>query len=330
MLFGLGVLAALTAGSLAAWRLRDARPHGHPERPRRDRRRRRPTADRDPREALQLVGDALAATHNPRLLLPVILEVITEATGARGGQVFVGEEEVAWVGIVSDTESNIVSLQLGAGGEVETTLRLDPPAEGFEPATLRLAERLASQAAIALENARLHDVAQRQAITDDLTGLVNRRGFGGALEAEIERARRFGEPLTVILADIDDFKLINDMFGHPTGDVVLRSFADLLRSHVREVDVPGRVGGEEFAILLPATDAGQAAIVAERMRHSLGTLSLPVSAGRAVRLSSSFGIAQLRTSDAADDLFRAADEALYRAKSEGKNRIAKSADATTA
>jgi diguanylate cyclase (GGDEF)-like protein len=310
--------------------MQEGRRHGHTDRPRRDRRRRPATGDRDPREALELVGEALAATHDPRVLLPVILEVITEATRARAGQVFVGEEEVAWVGAVGGTESKIVSLQLGPGGEGDPTLRLHPPAGGFEPAALRLAERLASQAAIALENAHLHDVVQRQAITDDLTGLVNRRGFGGALEAEIERARHFDETLTVILADIDDFKLINDMFGHPVGDAVLRSFADLLRSHVRDVDVAGRVGGEEFAILLPATDAGEAVTVAERMRHSLSTFRLPVSEGRAVRLTSSFGIAQLRPNDAGDDVLRAADEALYRAKSEGKNRIAKSADATTA
>ncbi len=296
-----------------------------------DHRRRRPAAaDRDPREALELVGDALAATHNPRLLLPLILEVITEATGARGGQVFAGDEEVAWVGIIGETEAAAVSLSLGSSGDRETTLQLHPAAGGLEPETLRLAERLASQAAVALENARLHDVVQRQAITDDLTGLVNRRGFGGTLQAEVERARLFGEPLTVILADIDDFKRINDTFGHSVGDIVLHSFADLLRSHIRDGDVAARIGGEEFAILLPGADAGEAATVAERIRLSLSTFSVPVSDGRAVQVTSSFGIAQLGPSEAGDDLLRAADEALYRAKSDGKNRIAKSANAATA
>src|SRR5262245_49944962 len=134
----LAVAATAVTFVLLLWSMRGRR--GGAEVPRSDRRR-QSTDHGDPREALALVGDALAATHNPRVLLPVILEVITEATGALGGQIFVGEEEVAWVEIVSDTESNIVSLQLGAGGEVETTLRLHPPAEGFEPATLRLAER---------------------------------------------------------------------------------------------------------------------------------------------------------------------------------------------
>jgi diguanylate cyclase (GGDEF)-like protein len=327
-LVAVAILAGLTAVSFAAWKLQGRR-WSDLERPRRDRRRRPAPTHRDPREALELVGDALAATHNPRVLLPVILEVITEATGARGGQVFAGEEEIAWVGVV-DESGSVVSLPLGSSVDGETTLRLHQPAGGFDPEWLRLAERLASQAAVALENARVHDVVQRQAITDDLTGLVNRRGFGGALEAEIERARRFGEPLALILADIDDFKRINDMFGHPVGDVVLRSFAELLRSHVRDDDVTGRVGGEEFAILLPGTDAGEAATVAERMRRSLSTFAFPVSDGQAVQMTSSFGIAELATSAGADDLLRAADEALYRAKSEGKNRIAKRADAAGA
>jgi diguanylate cyclase (GGDEF)-like protein len=329
-LVAIAVLVVLTGASLVAWKLQEGRRRGRFNGPRRDRRRRPAAADRDPREALELVGDALAATHNPRVLLPVILEVITEATGARGGQVFVGNEEVAWVGVVEESEAAAVSLLLGSSADGKTTLHLHPASGGFEPETLRLAEGLASQAAVALENARLHDVVQRQAVTDELTGLVNRRGFDRTLEAEVERARRFGEPLTVILADIDDFKRINDLFGHAVGDVVLHSFADLLRSHVRDVDVAARIGGEEFAILLPGTDAGEAATVAERMRHSLSAFSVPASDGRAVHMTSSFGIAQLGPSDTGDHLLRAADEALYRAKAEGKNRIAKSANAATA
>lgn len=329
MVVALVVLAAFTAASVVAWKVQQGRRRDRPVGPRRDRRRRPAPAHRDPREALELVGDALAATHNPRVLLPVVLEVITEATGALGGQVFAAGEEVAWVGVIGGSQSDVVSVPLASSAEGETTLRLYPPGGGFKEEKVRLAERLAAQAAVALENARLHDVVQRQAITDDLTGLVNRRRFKEALEAEVERARRFGEPLAIILADLDDFKRINDLFGHQVGDVVLRSFADLLRSHVRDVDLAGRIGGEEFAILLPGTEASEAAMVAERMRDSLGGLRLAASDGQAVHMTSSFGIAQLGTGDSADDLLRAADEALYRAKSEGKNRIATSANAAT-
>ena len=283
--------------------------------------RRRPSAAHgDPREALALVGDALAATHNPRVLLPVVLEVITEATGALGGQVFAGEEEVSWIGEVGGARRPL-RLSLGFSAEGETSLLLFPSDDGFSRETRATAEWLASQAGVALDNARLHDVVQRQAITDDLTGLVNRRRFLEALDAEIERAQRFGTALTIVLADLDNFKRVNDEFGHHGGDVVLRAFADLIRSHVRDVDVSGRIGGEEFAIVLPDTDREGAARVAERMRESLSSVPIPISDDAAITAASSFGVAELEPGQTGDDLLRAADTALYRAKDEGKNRV---------
>jgi diguanylate cyclase (GGDEF)-like protein len=314
--WGLLVPAAVTTvltAWLLVWMLLERRPRR--ERPRSDRR--RPSGmHRDPREALALVGDALAATHNPRVLLPVILEVITEATDALGGQIFSGADEVAWIGEVGGGRKPL-SLELDG----TTRLVLFPPDEGFNKETRTLAEWLASQAAVALDNARLHDIVQRQAITDDLTGLVNRRRFIEALDAEIERARGFGSALTIVLADLDNFKQVNDEFGHHGGDVVLRAFADLIRSHVRDVDVSGRIGGEEFAILLPDTDGAGAARVAERMRRSLNEVAIPLSDGAAIHVAASFGVAELTPRQSGDDLLRAADAALYRAKDEGKNRV---------
>jgi diguanylate cyclase (GGDEF)-like protein len=309
----LAVAATAATFVLLLWSMRGRRTAAL--RPRSDRRR-QATAHGDPREALALVGDALAATHNPRVLLPVILEVITEATDALGGQIFSGTEEVAWIGEVGGSRKPL-TLELDAN----TRLLLVPPDEGFGKDTRTLAEWLASQAAVALDNARLHDIVQRQAITDDLTGLVNRRRFIEALDAEIERARRFGAALTIVLADLDNFKQVNDEFGHHGGDVVLRAFADLIRSHVRDVDVSGRIGGEEFAILLPDTDAAGAARVAERMRSSLNEVAIPLSEGATIHVASSFGVAELARDQSGDDLLRAADAALYRAKDEGKNRV---------
>jgi diguanylate cyclase (GGDEF)-like protein len=309
----LAVAATAATFILLLWSMRGRRTAAL--RPRSDRRR-QATAHGDPREALALVGDALAATHNPRVLLPVILEVITEATDALGGQIFSGAEEVAWIGEVGGSRKPL-TLELDAN----TRLLLVPPDEGFSKDTRTLAEWLASQAAVALDNARLHDIVQRQAITDDLTGLVNRRRFIEALDAEIERARRFGAALTIVLADLDNFKQVNDEFGHHGGDVVLRAFADLIRSHVRDVDVSGRIGGEEFAILLPDTDAAGAARVAERMRTSLNEIAIPLSEGDVIHVASSFGVAELAPGQSGDDLLRAADAALYRAKDEGKNRV---------
>ena len=157
-----------------------------------------------------------------------------------------------------DADARAVEFDLSAGDETAAmTLELNPPDGGFSEETMKLAEWLSSQAAIALENARLHDIVQCQAITDELTGLVNRRRFLDALRSEITRGERLGGRLSVVLADLDGFKLVNDRFGHHAGDEVLIAFADLLRAHGRDVDVAARLGGEEFAILLPGDGTGR-------------------------------------------------------------------------
>src|SRR5919206_2941316 len=174
-----------------------------------DRRERRDVAPANPGEALALVGDALAATHNPRALLPVILEVVIEATGARGGRIREGDDDVSWLGDV-DSRAPTLVLELARDEDRLTTLALYAPEGGFGAESQRTAEWLAAQAAIALENAKLHHLVQRQATTDDLTGLVNRRRFIEALESEIVRANTFTSPLSVVLGDLDHFKRVND------------------------------------------------------------------------------------------------------------------------
>ena len=185
----------------------------------------------------------------------------------------------------------------------------------------QLAEWLASQASIALENARLHDVVQRQAMTDDLTGLVNRRRFMAALEAEIERVSRIGGGLALVLIDLDDFKLINDHFGHHSGDQVLGAFATLLEAHIRDVDLAARLGGEEFALLLPDADLAGAVTTASRLCRSLAEGPIAWTDGNALSLTGSFGVADFVPGDTAEELLRLADRALYRAKAGGKNRV---------
>jgi len=287
----------------------------------RERRRTPVTGRREAREALALVGEALAATHNPRALMPVILNVITEATGARGGRLLHDGKEVGWVGNL-DGDARPVEFDLSAGDETAAmTLELNPPDGGFGEETVKLAEWLSSQAAIALENARLHDIVQWQAITDELTGLVNRRRFLDALRSEIMRGQRLGGRLSVVLADLDGFKLVNDRFGHHAGDEVLIAFADLLRAHGRDVDVAARLGGEEFAVLLPETGLDGASAVADRLRLSLAELQIPLGVGEKVMVTASFGVAELGESQSVDALLRAADSALYRAKEHGKNRV---------
>jgi diguanylate cyclase (GGDEF)-like protein len=315
------VLTTLLALALFVSVLRSGRsraprrpPHGA------DRRRVRP-AKRDPREALALVGNALAATHDARALMPLILEVVTEATGARGGELIQGGEEIGWFGDVNGGKPEEFVLGMEENAVDRTTLVLYPPRRGFRKETRTLAEWLASQAGIALENARLHERVQQQATTDELTGLVNRRRFLEALETELERARLFETPLSLVLADLDDFKRVNDAHGHLAGDDALRTFGDLLQAHLRVVDVAGRLGGEEFAVLLPETDLEEATLVADRMRGALSEAPLGLSGGVRISLTASFGIAELAPGQSGQQLMSRADAALYAAKAAGKNRV---------
>ena len=274
---------------------------------------------RDPREALAVVGDTLAATHNPEALLPVILRATVDATGAAAGRMLEEDVEIASVGAIP-LGSEPLRLELASPTENETAMLLYPPSRGFDADSERLASWLASQASIALENARLHHVVQHQAVTDELTGLVNRRRFMTALQTEIARTSRAGPP-SLILADLDDFKRVNDEFGHPIGDELLQAFAQALLAYVRDIDIPARLGGEEFAVLLPETPLGGAAAVAERLQRFLTASPLLVRLGRDIGATASFGVAELHEFEAADEFLRRADAALYRAKAEGKNQV---------
>jgi diguanylate cyclase (GGDEF)-like protein len=315
--FVLAVIATLATITLLAVTLRTELLNRGEHRGRRDRRGR--TAARDPREALAIVGDTLAATHNPEALLPVILRATVDATGAAAGRLLVAGAETAAVGILPPSAEPL-ELELAALGDNRTTMLLYPPPSGFDAESGRLAAWLASQAAIALENAHLHHAVQRQAVTDELTGLVNRRRFMTALESEIARASRI-VPAALILADLDDFKLVNDEFGHPIGDELLQSFALAMLACVRDIDVPARLGGEEFAVLLPETPLAGALAVAQRLQRLLTKSPLLEQDGRSIRATASFGVAELVEGETADELLRRADAALYRAKAEGKNTV---------
>jgi diguanylate cyclase (GGDEF)-like protein len=272
------------------------------------------------RDAIGRFGTALAATHDPFALLQVIVESAVEATGAKGGRLVVDGKVIETAGDPGSGERALV-IPLGNDGRESGVLYLTPNGNDFSDEARELAHWLGSQASIALENARLHRLVERQANTDGLTELPNRRHFEEALEGEISRAERFGGSLSLILADLDDFKQVNDRYGHQAGDDVLQTFADILRATVREIDLPARYGGEEFAVLLPQTDLEGAQRLAERLCKALAARPMPTHPGALVAVTASFGVAAFPDSPTPAALFAAADEALYRAKRAGKNCV---------
>lgn len=178
-----------------------------------------------------------------------------------------------------------------------------------------------SQLATALEKGRLHDEVQRLSITDDLSGVYNRRGLLTFGHHEVERAHRFNRPLAVMMLDIDLFKQINDTHGHLAGDLALRALADCCLKNVREVDIVGRYGGDEFIILLIESDPGRAMLVAERLRKAISKMSINAEMPF-TGLTVSCGVTRLSEKvHTLDDLINRADKALYMAKEQGRNQV---------
>jgi diguanylate cyclase (GGDEF)-like protein len=186
------------------------------------------------------------------------------------------------------------------------------------------AERLqafADLAAIALENARLFKLTEEMAIVDGLTGLFNRRHFFQLTANEVKRSIRFDTPCSLVIFDIDNFKDINDLYGHPFGDKVLKDVTKTLMECVREIDICGRYGGDEFCILLPETDLEGAKNLTERVLETFRTLVVSGSVFTA-KITASFGLAALdANTQTVDDLLSHADFALYQAKQRGRDRI---------
>lgn len=216
-----------------------------------------------------------------------------------------------------ETDAPLVILTLQDVTEVHTRLR--------ETAQLR------DQALAELERRKQTEELLRQneeklrllATTDELTGVANRRRLMEAMRAEEMRSRRYQKPLAFLMVDADHFKRINDTYGHDVGDTALTMLTSALQDHLREVDLAGRLGGEEFGVLLPETGLEDAARVAERIRKAVLELEIPAGA-RSIGLSVSIGVAALRLDcrdECVEEVMKRADEALYRAKSEGRNRV---------
>jgi diguanylate cyclase (GGDEF)-like protein len=307
------------------------------------------------REAIQRVGQSFGKTLERGALLEIAVQTAVDGVGAHAGRAALRTEahgrfeEVAGEGDVNRYRDAIGAAEaaaLDAGTTVETEvadafalshplraqdsgrilgmLSVARAGEKFTPGERELFGYLAGQAGVSIENADLHDTVKRQAVTDELTGLFNHRRFQEVIANEVERTKRGGPGMGLIMLDIDNFKRVNDTYGHMQGDLVLREVARVLRESSREIDEPARYGGEEMAVALPGTDLDGAFRFAERVRRSIESLDLPLIDGEGtLRVTASFGAAALPPDQEKadkDDLVAAADAALYRAKRSGKNR----------
>ncbi len=188
-------------------------------------------------------------------------------------------------------------------------------------------EQLAGQIAITINRANVYAEILKHATLDALTGFYNRRQLEERIKQEVANAKRQHAPLCGIMTDIDFFKSVNDTYGHAVGDLVLKSIAKVIRGQLREYDIAGRYGGEEFSLLLPFTKVNEAQMVAERLRQAVEDKVIdiskinPDSEQKTIKITISLGIYEIKENDNEDDLIRKADKALYQAKNTGRNKV---------
>jgi diguanylate cyclase (GGDEF)-like protein len=305
------------------------------------------------RESIRRTGQTLAANLDRPALLELALKTAADAVQASGGRLVVLASpdpgvDTGSIGSLAGVGRQIENAELsalrnGSIGEaragqtfvasvalrpleregrlygVITVVRNGRPFSDEERELLRL---LAAQTTLALENVDLHYQVRRQAVTDELTGLGNYARFQELLTAEAGQVRRYGDSVALLMLDLDDFKSINDAFGHQQGDAVLRAVARSLRESCREVDTAVRYGGDELAVILPRTRLEGALSIAERARAAIENLRIPRLGGNdSLRVTASVGVSASANGDT-EALISDADRALYIAKREGKNRCA--------
>lgn len=276
------------------------------------------------RVAGQSIKEVVTSLSEPDRPLAQVVTTGQPLFGARGSELKatpLHRKILAALGKALGREA-VTILPLKVGDRVLGAMIFDsPPREQITPRQQALYLAFASHAAVAIENARLHEEAQRLAITDGLTGVYNHRYFYHVLETEMARVERYGGRVSLIMLDIDNFKRYNDTYGHLAGDRLLQEIAHLLIEATREADIVARYGGEEFAVILPETDKAGTVATAERIRTAVEHHTWPDQAnGEGVTISA--GVATHPPDAAtAEELIRAADTALYEAKQRGKNRV---------
>jgi diguanylate cyclase (GGDEF)-like protein len=295
--------------------------------------------------AIDRVGEAFASKLDRGALADIVVRTAVEAFGAQAGRAILtsgtvehGTSAGPSMAAAEDAARRAGGLRVAAGDEfvamaqpltggawaastevLAVARRGDAP---FTPEEQARFGQLARQTAVALENVALHDQLRRQATVDELTGLANHRRFHEVLAQEVVRMRRSGRPTALALIDIDDFKTMNDTYGHRHGDSVLERVADVIGDACRVTDEPARYGGDELAVILSETDLDGASTIAENLRRAVEGTDLSLPDRSATRVTISVGIsAMLPGAGDPAALIEAADVGLYAAKRTGKNRV---------
>jgi diguanylate cyclase (GGDEF)-like protein len=254
--------------------------------------------------------------------IPITQGVIGRA--ARTGEIQFIQDTQTDVDFIPATEEikSEISIPLVIDNRVLGILNVETgPERTLDETDVNLLSAFAGQVTIAIENAQLFKQVQRLAVTDSLTGLHNRRHFFDLASTEFERARRYNRPVSILLWDTDHFKRVNDTYGHVVGDQVLRIVAQRCRENLREVDILGRYGGEEFIALLPETDLSSALQAAERLRLAFSQNPISVQ-DWSIHLTISIGVASLtELGPSLENLLSWADQALLTAKETGRDRV---------
>jgi diguanylate cyclase (GGDEF)-like protein len=302
--------------------------------------------------SVERIGQAFASGLDRAALLAILVETTVRAceadyglvalSGSVGAEAESGEATEALSDAALEAEHRAVRVGGVAEGQSDGAYALasslgrlapdDPPVGAMTVARTerpftqnerRVFLYLVGQAATSVENIALHELVSEQAVTDELTGLPNHRAFREAMAKEAARAQRFRHDLSLLILDIDDFKQVNDTYGHLQGDTVLRAVGRIVDDESREIDEPARYGGEEFVVALPETSLEGALEVGERIRSRIERQAIRLIQGHGkITVTASLGAATMGPlADDVNALVAAADEALYEAKRSGKNRV---------
>jgi len=287
-------------------------------------------------DPFSVIRDLLAANSSADAKLVRSIELCSDV---RVTCDYFGDLRAPWLGAWDRESYSTLFAPQPAGGRALLPLRQPDGPVGFLCLGSRDSQRfqrdqatdflghLASVAAVCVENAVNRERLHLAGLTDSLTGLYNRRHLKHRLEEEVTRAQRYRQPLSCLFIDADHFKQINDVYGHAAGDLVLTALAQRLHARLRTSDLPTRYGGEEFAVLLPQTDAENACLLAHAICDGIAAETIKLETGEQIKITVSIGVAAADSvkkqspREAGEALLRAADEAVYRAKEAGRNRV---------